>query len=265
MKPALLATAITLASICLLPAQSSPVELDANDQPAPDAVADAIRRFQESRNTPGKSNEVVVDLTQSDEPEAAKQPPAEKPAAPPPAPKPDPAPTPPAAEPAPPVPVPKEGLTVKVERLQTGNGTIDPASVKLLAPFPVKPLGPIPPGWKLDSSADAPAFTRDVELAPKSSITLTIKPHVLVPDANGASAFSVSEPGFDPADGYRQLHTVGAVLARSLDQLDEDSKQLGTAVEQLQQLVSALPKPSPKPATATGAKPLPAAKPASKR
>ena len=264
MKPALLATVITLATVCLLPAQSSPVEVDTNDQPAPDAVADAIRRFRESRNTPGKSNEVVVDLTQADEPEAA-TPAPEKPAAPPPAPKPEPAPTPPAADPAPPVPAPKEGLTVKVERLQTGNGTIDPASVKLLAPFPAKPLGPLPPGWKLDSSTDAPAFTRDVELAPKSSITLTIKPHVLVPEANGASAFSVNEPGFDPADGYRQFHTVGAVLARSLNQLDEDSKQLGTAIDQLQQLVSALPKPSPKPAAKTDPKPLPAAKTASKR
>lgn len=278
MKPVLLATAIALAISGPLSAQSSPMEIDVTQPPAPDPVADAIRRFHEARGKEAKPNEVVVDFTSSGTATPAKEP-AAKPAppappadnkpektTPPPAAETEPhTPTPaPAADPAPPVPAPKEGLSVKVERLQTGTGTIDPAAVKLLAPFPAKPLGAIPPGWKLDPEAKAPAFTRSVELAPKSAITLTIKPHVLVPESNATSAFSVNEPGFDPAQGYRQIHTVGAVLSRSLNQLDEDAKQLGSAIEQLQQLVSSLPKPAPKPAPKAEAKPAPA-KPTPKR
>ena len=37
-------------------------------------------------------------------------------------------------------PTPTEGLAVSVEKLHTGEGAIDPAQVKLFAPFPAKPL-----------------------------------------------------------------------------------------------------------------------------
>lgn len=145
-------------------------------------------------------------------------------------------------------------LTVQVEKLQTGHGPIDPKSVKLLAPFPAKALAALPPGWRLDASTQATPFIRNVDLAPGASITLKIRPHLLVPVADGAAAFAITEPGFKPALGYRQTHTVSAILTTSIQQLDEDAKHLGIAIEQLQQLVISLPQPStppPAPASAT--------------
>ncbi|MEO5913018.1 MAG: hypothetical protein ABIS50_02215 [Luteolibacter sp.] len=144
-------------------------------------------------------------------------------------------------------PAPENGLAVRVERLQTGKGTIDPSKVKLLAPFPAKPLAAAPVGWHLDSSATAPPFTREVEISPGSKITLTIRPHLLVPDADGSQVFSISEPGYDNTLGYQQTATVGAILSNSIRQLDEDSKQLGSAIDRLQQLLVSLPKPEVQP------------------
>jgi hypothetical protein len=132
--------------------------------------------------------------------------------------------------------------------LRVGQGLVDPKAVTLRAPFPAKPLAALPAGWHLEAPPTAPPFIRDVELAPGSNITLNIRPHLLVPDADGAAAFAIVEPGFDPTLGYRQAQTVGAVLAGSLRQLEADSKQLGDAIDQLQQLLSALPKPEPQPA-----------------
>lgn len=144
-------------------------------------------------------------------------------------------------------PTPENGLAVRVERLQTGKGTIDPSKVKLLAPFPAKPLASAPAGWHLDSSETAPPFTREVEISPGSKITLTIRPHLLVPDADGAQVFSIPEPGYDNSLGYQQTATVGAILSNSIRQLDEDSKHLGEAIDRLQQLLVSLPKPEVQP------------------
>jgi len=144
---------------------------------------------------------------------------------------------------------PEGGLAVRVENLHTGNGSIDPAKVKLLAPFPAKPLAQPPAGWHLDSSDSAPPFTREVEISPGSKITLTIRPHLLVPDADGVEAFSISEPGYDHTLGYQQSETVGAILSTSIRQLDEESKQLGNAIDRLQQLLVSLPAPETKPAS----------------
>lgn len=271
MKHPLLVVAMTVATLAALRAQAPPQEIDPATGPDPDAVSAAIRKFNESRNRPATTKEVVVDLTGKSTPAPA---PPVTPAPPPaaaPAPAPVPAsadkpasappPEPPPAEPeTPPAAAPEESLTVKVEQLQTGSGTVDPAKVKLLAPFPAKPLGPIPTGWKLAPSDQNPAFTRKVEVAPKSWITLSIKPHVLVPAATGVDTFSVTEPGFDPAHGYQQLQTVGAVLTRSVEQLDDDAKFLGSAIEQLEQLVTSLPKPAPQPEPKPASTPKPPAK-----
>jgi len=129
--------------------------------------------------------------------------------------------------------------------------------VKLSAPFPAKPLSQPPVGWRLDTSDSAPPFTREVEISPGSKITLTIRPHLLVPDADGAQVFTVSEPGYDNALGYQQTATVGAILSESIRQLDEESKQLGTAIDSLQQLLVSLPKPEPLPEPKPETKPAP--------
>ena len=151
------------------------------------------------------------------------------------------------AEPTENSPIPEAGLAVRVEKLQSANGTVDPAQVKLTAPFPAKPLAAAPAGWHLDVSDNAPPFTREVELSPGARITLTIRPHILVPDADGANVLALAEPGYDHPLGYRQTATVGAVLATSIRQLDEDSKQLGNAIDNLQQLLISLPRPELRP------------------
>lgn len=273
MNPRPLALTLTLLSgLCCLaqqgrsaPATAAKPAPEAPPKPAPEAppkpdpvVADAIKKFFAARATTPRPNEVTVEL-----PPPPPQPAADSPT---PAPKDpasaEPSPAKDAASPAPTVPdtpaaaEPEPSLTVQVEKLQTGTGAIDPKTVKLLAPFPAKPLAAIPPGWRLDSSTGAPPFIRNVELAPGTSITLTIRPHLLVPDA---ASFTIAEPGFDPALGYRQAQTVSAILANSLEQLDEDAKQLGNAIDHLQQLVSSLPHPAPKP------QPPPTLNPSSKR
>lgn len=138
----------------------------------------------------------------------------------------------------------KQGPTVQVENLQTASGPIDPKTVKILAPFPAKPLGPIPSGWRLDASNNAPTFTRKVELAEKASVVLKIRPQVLVPDADGDATFSIQEPGYDPAFGYQQSQTVSHILTNSIRQLDDESKALGNAIELLEQLLGSLPRPA---------------------
>jgi hypothetical protein len=143
---------------------------------------------------------------------------------------------------------PAPGLAVRVEKLQSGNQAIDPAQVRILAPFPAKLLARSPEGWRIEAAAGAPHFTREVELAPGKHISLTVRPHVLVPDADGSTVFGIPEPGYAAPLGYRQNATVGAILATSIRQLDKDAAELGNAIDQLQQLLVSLPKAEEPPA-----------------
>lgn len=141
---------------------------------------------------------------------------------------------------------PETGVTVRVEKLQIHSKKIDPAKVTLVAPFPAKPLADPPPGWKLDVRADAKPFFREIEIAPGANISLSIRPHVLVPIADGISTFNVNEPGFEPERQYQQLGTVGAILTDSVETLDNQARQLGDAIDRIQQLLVSLPS-SPQP------------------
>ncbi len=136
-----------------------------------------------------------------------------------------------------------QGPEVRVQPLRDpGQKSILPSDVSIRTPFAAKPLGSPSPGWKLTSSPLAPAFTQNVEVAPGTWLTLSIRPHVLVPDADGHAAFQIQEPGFDPALGYRQASTVSASLASSIRQLEEDSRILGQVIDDLEQILISLPK-----------------------
>ncbi|MBC8125777.1 MAG: hypothetical protein H8M99_01335 [Gloeobacteraceae cyanobacterium ES-bin-144] len=141
------------------------------------------------------------------------------------------------------VPKPEQGLAVHVEKIQSGKGNLDPSQVKLLAPFPAKPLYAPPKGWRFESSENTPPFIREVELSPGKKITLKVRPHLLVPVSNTTDVFSVAEPGFDSALGYNQTTTVGAIISNSVKQLENDSNLLGETIDNLQQLLTSLPKP----------------------
>lgn len=151
---------------------------------------------------------------------------------------------------------PESGLSVRVERLQTGSTEIDPAQVKLLAPFPAKLLARSPEGWVIESSESAPPFMREVELSPGKRIALSVRPHLLLAEADGSNVFQIAEPGYDASLGYRQNATVAAILSNSIRQLDDDSRQLGTVIDQLQQILVSLPQPkrTPDPAQAPKSK-----------
>jgi hypothetical protein len=143
-----------------------------------------------------------------------------------------------------------QGVTVQVEPGKGGTGKIDAASIKLLAPFPAKPLSQPPAGWKLERPEDVPSITQEVELKNGTRIPLSIRPHVLVPDADGANVIGVQEPGYDPTLGYAQAGTISAVLASSVERMEDDSRKLGDALDRLGQLLSSLPVPEPAPPAA---------------
>ncbi len=229
------------------------------ERPAPSGtILELIEEFKNSQ--PDKPNEITVVLPPPDEtPFTSEEPPAgnipAEEATPPPvdSAKSEPQPAEEAVAPAATAEIetpveaapqaPKPGLSVRVERLQTGAAEIDPAKVKLLAPFPAKLLARPPQGWLIESSESAPPFTREVELSPGKRITLNVRPHLLVTEADGSSVFQIAEPGYDAALGYRQNATVSAILSTSIRQLEDDSRQLGTVIDQLQQLLVSLPQP----------------------
>ncbi len=141
----------------------------------------------------------------------------------------------------------KPGLEVRVESIRQGSGQIDPDDIQLKASFPAKPLSEAPPGWTMSRSEDAPEFKRNVELQPGTTISLSIRPHVLEPAADGLSNFAIREPGFETINGYQQKDTVSAILGRSVVQLDEDSKKMGQLIEDLHLILASLPKPEAQP------------------
>jgi hypothetical protein len=141
-------------------------------------------------------------------------------------------------------------VTVEVEAGADGGAKIDAKSVKLLAPFPAKPLFQAPAGWRLEHPAEVPTFVRPVDLANGTRISLAIRPHLLVPDADGENVLAVEEPGFDPALSYAQTGTMGAVLASSVEAMEADSRRMSDALDRLSQLLGSLPAPEPPPAPA---------------
>lgn len=147
----------------------------------------------------------------------------------------------PAKEEEPPAPPEPEGVTVNVEPGKDGAVKVDAAAVKLLAPFAAKPLFQAPAGWRLEHPDDVPAFVEKVPLANGTTISLSIRPHVLVPDSNGEDVLSVNEPGYDPALRYAQTGTMSAVLSASVERMEEDSLKMSEALERLGQLLGSLP------------------------
>lgn len=123
------------------------------------------------------------------------------------------------------------------------TGTLEAREVRVRAPSPAKPVTPLPAGWKLLEASDAPPFSRSVEMPNGTRLELSIRPHVLVPDADGTEVFALAEPGFDPALGYAQKHTIGAILADSINDLDLTLGQLDAATRDLSELLAPLPAP----------------------
>jgi hypothetical protein len=146
-----------------------------------------------------------------------------------------------------------EGVSVNVAPGRDGTVKVDAAAVKLLAPFPAKPLFQPPAGWRLEHPEDVPAFIEKVTLANGTTISLSIRPHLLVPDADGREQLAVGEPGYDPDLRYAQTGTMSAVLNSSVERMEEDSRRMSEALERLGQLLGSLPAaevpPEPEPSS----------------
>lgn len=144
-------------------------------------------------------------------------------------------------------PLPREvrGVSVAVE---PGSSTtpFKASEIKLLAPFPAKPLSNPPAGWKLVQPDQVPPIARQADLANGTQVPLSIRPHLLVPDADGENVLALLEPGYDPGLQYAQKHTMGSILADSIIGIDETSERLSAATERLEQLLSSLPAPAPR-------------------
>lgn len=242
MKPHLTIAAAILAiatSQSSSPAQAPP-ETELSDQ-----VLEAIREFNR-RNETGGSNEVLVVLDTPEATEPAEDRPADAPD------HPDDEPTngipevdAPGANDAEDIPSPPSGPVVRVQSLrEAGGAAVDASAVRITTPFPAKPLGAPPPGWRIVVAEDAPEFAEKVEVAPGTWITLGIRPHVLVPAADGREIFHIREPGLAAAEGYRQSTTVSAAIAASLHQLEDDARVLGQVVDELEQILISLPNPA---------------------
>ena len=133
-----------------------------------------------------------------------------------------------------------EGVEVEVapgqHKVQVKSDQID-----IVAPFPAKLLASPPAGWKVIHPDHTPEKTQSITLSNDQTIELAIRPHLLVPDADGAKIFALHEPGFDPADGYNQHDTIGSVLADSIHQLDRQDARLSEAATRLSELLDSLP------------------------
>lgn len=134
------------------------------------------------------------------------------------------------------------GVSIEVEGGASFGG-IDAAEIELLAPFPAKPLDPPPAGWRLVHPDGVRTFSEKVKLANGTEIQLSIRPHLLVPDADGSSVFALSEPGYDAALGYDQQHTIGSILADSINEMDSNRDRLDGAARRLSELLDSLPPP----------------------
>lgn len=140
-----------------------------------------------------------------------------------------------------PTPPEPEGVSIRVEPGRDGAVRVAADAVKLLAPFAAKPLFEAPPGWRLEHPEDVPPFVEKVPLANGTTLSLAIRPHVLVPDADGENVVAVTEPGYEPGLRYAQTGTMSAVLSASVERMEQDSREMGAALERLDQLLGSLP------------------------
>lgn len=137
-----------------------------------------------------------------------------------------------------------KGIRIEVQGGQP-NARIAADDIDIVAPFPAKPLTNPPAGWRLAHPDGVPAFSQEVTLNNGTSVKLNIRPHVLVPDADGNEIFALREPGFDSSKGYAQTDTVGAILAESIHALDDHTDRLAAASQRLSELLDSLPAAPP--------------------
>lgn len=114
--------------------------------------------------------------------------------------------------------------------------------VKIFSPWPAKPLGQAPAGWKyVPAPKGTSPYKEKVTLKDGRKLTLSITPYLLVPDSDQSSSFSIAEPGYNPEDMLTQKTTIGAILKRSTEQIEKSEQITSITIRQLQDLLVSLP------------------------
>jgi hypothetical protein len=143
-----------------------------------------------------------------------------------------------------PSPVPND-VEVMVEATSSPHHRTAPSEMRILAPFAPKLPAALPAGWRLVRDPGAPDFRKEVSLPSGGSITLRIKPLVLVPDADGITSFAIQEPGSAPGPGGKQPEPIASILARSNAGLQRDAAELSATLDSLRRLLVSLPNIAP--------------------
>jgi len=138
-----------------------------------------------------------------------------------------------------------EGIQIQVEKFngKSGQGS-HKGKVKVTSPWPAKPLDAPPLGWRyIPAPTGIEPYRTTIKLGGDNSVNLAITPYVLVPVSDGRNVIRIAEPGYDPAQGYRQETTIGSILQHSTEEIEYHEKLTSAAIQRLQSLLSSLPQP----------------------
>lgn len=140
----------------------------------------------------------------------------------------------------------EEAIVIRTEIPKQVELTTSSQQLRILSPWAPKPLQAAPIGWRYIAGSPDQAYKTQVELTTGSKLELKITPYILVPEASPL-VVQVLEPGYIPADGYRQKSSVTASLEKSNSMLKTASQNLDKSIENLKSLLETLPKPEPAP------------------
>lgn len=137
-----------------------------------------------------------------------------------------------------------EGIRLQVDEASDDSEVVTyEEDAKITAPWPAKPDENIPDGWELSPAPENLVdYKTSIVLENGKSISVTMTPFVLVPKNEDSSVVRIQEPGFDATMLNEQDATMGALLGSATQQLEEKEKQTATVINNLQQLLSSLPK-----------------------
>jgi len=138
----------------------------------------------------------------------------------------------------------EEVIQIQIEKIAGKLGVeSEPGTVKIDAPWPAKPISIPPSGWKFaPAPKDVEPFRTQVTLSTGNEVELSITPYILVPLSDGITSIKISEPGYEAALQYGQENTLGIMLQNSTTEIEKHEKQAAATIQQLQQLLSSLPR-----------------------
>lgn len=139
----------------------------------------------------------------------------------------------------------KDGVVVRIEIPKQIRTADNSKKFKILSPWAPKPLQAAPIGWRYIAANPNQSYKTSVNLKSGKKLSLKITPYLLVPERSPL-VVQVLEPGYSPAEGYRQQNSVTATLETSNQLLLKASNSLVDSISNLEELLLTLPKPEVK-------------------